>query len=474
VSIYEVRAQLQQQVWTVEGVAEELGPTGESALSREDLVALGRREHSPLTRLFLVGAAVPDARRWDPWVSLGLVQRSAGEVRAAYEVRPHPLLDGAPGWVVADLSPPQLPGPLAQDHVTGVGPASLQLLAATPRADLARAWDLGTGCGVQALHLTGHCSQVVATDVSARALSHTRLGHGLSGLRIPDLRPGSFAAPVAGDTFDLVVGNPPFVVGPPRTGLTYRDAAAGDEVSSTVVTEVARHLAPGGVAVLMASWQHGPEPSWADRVAAWIPPGIDAWVVQRSVLDPAEHTALWLRDGGDTPSAEETLAWLGWFDATGVQAVGYGLIVLHQPSSAGAASVLLADDPAQLRGGEVTAWARWCQWQRTHELEDLLPLPLALESELRLEQSLQLQEGGWTPQTSWLTDGRRHLEVDAAAAAILAGCDGTRPLSVILAMAELAHGVPVAQALSAMPELLRTGRLLLPEDVSTGPLGTRG
>ena len=79
---------------------------------------------------------------------------------------------------------------------------------------MARALDVGTGCGVQALHATRHADAVVATDVSARALAFARLTLALNGARAVDLRQGDLLEPARGEQFDLVVSNPPFVITP--------------------------------------------------------------------------------------------------------------------------------------------------------------------------------------------------------------------------------------------------------------------
>ncbi len=183
----------------------------------------------------------------------------------------------------------------------------------------ARALDLGTGCGVQALHLAEHADDVVATDVNQRALAMTRLNAALNGVRV-DVRAGSLFEPVAREQFDLVVTNPPFVVSP-ATGerLVYRDSGLpGDEMVRRVVTGAADHLRPGGRAQVLANWVHAAGQPWQERVGGWVEGrrrcGCDAWVVQREVADPAEYVELWLRDAGrprHRDYVERYDAWLG-------------------------------------------------------------------------------------------------------------------------------------------------------------------
>ncbi len=90
-------------------------------------------------------------------------------------------------------------------------------------------------------------AEVVATDISARALRLAATTAELSGYRW-DLRAGSLLEPVADEAFDLIVANPPFVVSPgldrEHGGYDYRDSGlAGDAASATPHP---RHPAPVG------------------------------------------------------------------------------------------------------------------------------------------------------------------------------------------------------------------------------------
>ena len=95
--------------------------------------------------------------------------------------------------------------------------------------------DLGTGCGVQALHASRHARAVTATDVAPRALAMARATFALNGLDV-ELLDGPWLAPVAGRRFDLIVSNPPFVPGPARVDYVYRDSGqAGDDALAALV-----------------------------------------------------------------------------------------------------------------------------------------------------------------------------------------------------------------------------------------------
>src|SRR5690606_2139195 len=224
-----------------------------------------------------------------------------------------------------------------------------------------RALDLGTGCGIQALHLSRHARQVVATDVNPRALALARLTARLNGLEVRGpgessgpsrpsdggvrspgpgapptlhLREGSLFEPVQGERLDLVVSNPPFVVSP-RGDLAYRDSGlAGDEFCRRLVVEAPRHPTERGVCKLLANWLHIRGEDWRDRLNTWlVRAGCDAWVIQREVADPAQYIEVWLKDAGlhGTPGYRERYdEWLGWFEAQNAEAIGMGWIILRR------------------------------------------------------------------------------------------------------------------------------------------------
>ncbi|NED63788.1 methyltransferase, partial [Streptomyces sp. SID10244] len=75
---------------------------------------------------------------------------------------------------------------------------SVSLARAVIRTPVRRALDIGTGCGIQALHLGTHCDEIVATDTNERALALAGATARLNGMRW-ELRSGSLFEPVAGE-----------------------------------------------------------------------------------------------------------------------------------------------------------------------------------------------------------------------------------------------------------------------------------
>jgi release factor glutamine methyltransferase len=78
---------------------------------------------------------------------------------------------------------------------------------------LVRVADLGTGSGAIALSIAKERPQasVVATDASEGALNVAERNASLNGIGNVEFRHGSWFAPLAGEQYDLVASNPPYI-----------------------------------------------------------------------------------------------------------------------------------------------------------------------------------------------------------------------------------------------------------------------
>jgi methylase of polypeptide subunit release factors len=457
--------------YTTDGVLGCLGPTAHAALARNETVPARRATAdgsalATFVRLFVLQLAVPeaDAARalpLDAASALGLVARDGGDVRAKLDVRPYGD-ENLPWWVVSDLGT-GLDGvtvPLPDDHVIGVGGASATLAQVTVRPPVHTGLDLGTGCGVQALHLGQHCSRVVATDILPRALAMARLTAAMSELAV-DLREGNLFEPVVGERFDLVVSNPPFVVSA-GARFTYRDSGLPlDEVCRRLVAEAPAHLTDGGWCQLLANWVHLRGEDWAERVASWIrPTGLSGWAVQREVQDPAAYVATWLRDSGEEGSERYVERYDGWLRALedfGVEGIGFGWISLH---SNGVPSVYVEDWPhavEQPLGPHVLTWFDRQRWLALHDGEDLLKSRLITSPTVVQEQVGR--PGAEDPIHVVLrsqTGMCRAETVDTMTAGLVGACDGTLTVGQILdAIATLMNGKAEEMRRNAMPRIRR-------------------
>ncbi len=164
---------------------------------------------------------------------------------------------------LGDLGCPILLRPLAgliiasdRDGATGEavmppGPTTVNLARALPGPPLGRVLDVGTGSGVLALFAAGVGARVTATDITQRACTFTRFNAAFNGLTV-DVRKGDLFAPVAGEEFDLVLSQPPFVVQPPGIEPTayVHGGPNGDELALRILAGLDDVLSPGGCALL--------------------------------------------------------------------------------------------------------------------------------------------------------------------------------------------------------------------------------
>jgi release factor glutamine methyltransferase len=142
-------------------------------------------------------------------------------------------------------------------------------LARLPADGHPRAADLGTGSGAVALAIARECprAQVIATDASAGALAvavRNAAGHHLGNVQFIE---GSWFQPLAGQRFDLVVSNPPYIEADDphlRQGdLRFEPASAlasgrdGLDDIRQIVAGAPAHLVPGGWLLLEHGWEQG-------------------------------------------------------------------------------------------------------------------------------------------------------------------------------------------------------------------------
>jgi release factor glutamine methyltransferase len=128
--------------------------------------------------------------------------------------------------------------------------------------DFSGALDLGTGCGAIAFALKRNrpSSRIVAVEASAAALEVAKRNAVKLGLDV-ELRHGQWFDPFAGERFDLIVGNPPYIAAgdPHLADLQHEPQSAlvsgadGLDAIREIVAQAPAHLTPGGWLLL----EHG-------------------------------------------------------------------------------------------------------------------------------------------------------------------------------------------------------------------------
>jgi methylase of polypeptide subunit release factors len=343
------------------------------------------------------------------------------------------------------------------DYVSTYSPTSRLCDYLTPRPRVERALDVGTGNGVHALLAARHSRRVIATDVNERALAFTELNATLNDLSNVECRTGSLFDPVAGETFDLITCNAPFVVSPERRWV-YRDGTFdGDEVSAHVVRGAAAHLAEGGYATMLVSWV-GSDPDnpdvhplqWVDDLDA------DAWILGFSDSTPLDHAARWNAHlTGDPEAFGEALdKWTTYLRELGAATVSEGAILLHR--RAGGNYSVRADsvDEDELEVADEQIQRAFAARARLDDI-DLLEARLGHPEELVIEEESVVLEGGTQPV----------VEASSLATDVLVELDGAMTLAEVIELVAENNGASPAtlerEVVGPVRELLELGALRL-------------
>jgi hypothetical protein len=444
--------------------------TGDQLLARSpELPAYLRRigdadELAVLLRLLLLGVPVERARvdtavgaelRELLWRA-GLLLADGDAVHGAARVVPHDEL-----LIASDHAGAAQPH---ADHVPGVHRPSVALAHLTVRGEGGRALDMGTGNGIQAILLAAHSEQVVASDVNARALEFAAFNAMLNGVDNVETRQGSFFEPVEGETFDLVVVNPPYVVSPENAYLFRDSGLRGDAVSEQVVRALPSVLAPGGFASVLISWALDPDDP-AARPRAWLSgSGCDGFLLHTSTDDPIETATVWNRDLHDQPSAyaDALDRWLDYYRELGIEQIGYACLALRKRSDGqdGWLETLLLPRAA-LRPAGAHVRKLFDTHDRLDAGDDLLDRRLIVTEQAVVTQDTRFAGGRWHPEL--LTMRLEHglpfsAELDPLAGRLMRALDGTTTLRDALASA-LGDDAPQDSGLELARAMLQVGFL---------------
>ena len=284
------------------------------------------------------------------------------------------------------------------------------------------------------------CSQqrtrehVVATDVNHRALAFTEINAALNGIRNVETRLGSLFDPVAGEQFDLITCNAPYVVSP-ESRWQYRDGGLpADELSQRVVEQAAAALAEDGLASLLVSWVAASEAEPDERVVGWLEgSGCDAWVIGLEGADPLEHAAGWNEHLAVDPQAygEALDEWTAYFAQLDVGWISEGAVLLHRRTGAANTIRLDSADSEELEFAGEQIERVFASQARLAELDGddaLLGETVALAREVRIERVTQ--PGEREPETVLALDEGTHaeFELDPDVAEVIGVLDGALTL----------------------------------------------
>lgn len=420
-------------------------------------------------RLFLLGTSIDEATAKESipksilelCSKAGLLETAGGRVRACIVIVP------IGGLLFASDAFRVLGTDKAADFVLPASTHSANFLRRlTMRTPVDSMLDLGCGCGIHALCAAEHSGKVVATDLSPAAVRYTEFNARLNGIDNIECLTGNLFEPVAGRRFDLIVSNPPFVMGPDAQ-FTYRDNPLElDEFCRQLIREAPTHLTEGSYLQMLCEWAEIKGQSWTERLSAWMRGiGCDAWILHSSSRDPASYVAQRSADiSGTQPGSDRTYDdWVGYFEKNEVTAIHAGMIVSRRRNGQNWFHVQgIAGDVETDAGEAVLQGLAACDFlDLCNDDDSLLEATLRLAPELTLEQHFARRDNEWNPGKNLLRLAGSlpaDAEVDDPVLAFLNQIDGQKTIRECIEKFSDITGAP-SKKLTA--ELLPAVRLFI-------------
>jgi len=231
-----------------------------------------RRPLHTLIRLFSLGAPARLASAREALAPIPLEEWREAGLLAVDEDRVEALvgLEVFEGLLLALDRPDLLDGGAEPDHVSGVTNSTVSLAAFMERRAFDDILDLGTGGGVLAFLAARAGRRVLATDVNPRAIQFARFNARLNGAANVEFAVGGAFEPARGRRFDLILANPPCVIGPAARYAFSDSGMEMDSLCRQIVAGAPDYLKAGGLFQATAQWPNFGRAEWKERVSEWL------------------------------------------------------------------------------------------------------------------------------------------------------------------------------------------------------------
>ncbi len=280
----------------------------------------------------------------------------------------------------------------------------------------------------------------MGVDTNPRALNFATFNARLNDIDNVEFRQGSLFEPVAGERFDLIVCNPPYVISP-ESRYIFRDGdRKGDAFCEDVIRRLPRYLEAGGYATVLCNWGIRAGEDWSATLRRWVDgSGCDAWLLCSATQDPLTYAALWNRGPGGAGYDDALDRWTTYHRELGFETIGLGAVILRRRAS-GPAWVRTDKFPEPPLEPDDTLIVRIFDAQdRLSELgndDDMLSRTFMVARDHRLQQTLALEDGRYVVRAAeiQLEAGLKFRgSVDPYTTHMLTRCDGHRSLGDVAA-----------------------------------------
>lgn len=327
------------------------------------------------------------------------------------------------------------------EFVMGMGGSTRTIIQATIRRHSRRTLDLGTGCGSMALLAARHSDQVVALDLNPRAVEYTRFNAALNGIPNIDARVGDLFEPVRGETFDLIVSNPPFVISPGMKSIFRDGGMPGDGFCQNLFRQLGAYLNPGGFAQVLFNWIEPADADWGERLASWFEPtACDTWILRTDSADPIRYALTWIRgtESHDPVAATASFTeWVEYLRAEKIARVGMGLATLRRRADQGGwvRIVTVPETMAPDAGQDIERGFHVLDFLERRGESALLDEVITVSPDTLLLRTHEVKDGAWQVSLQELIKARGLKykgACDPIVADVLARCGGSATLRAVL------------------------------------------
>ena len=422
---------------------------------------LGTSQVDDFLRVFCIGLSLPPSRVGAALGSYDLdAARADGLVEADGDLVRSTLLIKSYGGrlIAADRSDYGAD----RDHVIGVNPTAMTLAGLTVRGSMGSVLDVGTGGGVQALLASVDATHVTGIDINRHAVDIARFNGRMNGVDNVTWLEGDRFAPIAGQRFDRVVSNPPYVISPDNV-FVYRDGGmTGDGMSESVVRDAAGHLAEGGFATVLCNWMQQPDEPWYAQVHRWVAEsGCDALVIRFSSTVPLAYAMRW---NGHLANFDEPVErWVRYYEEAGVEALGDGGVILRRRTGGNWFRTIDVEDSRVGRCSEQLV-ALFNGVDTAERADDeLLKLKFAVPPGVQLVETTEPASQERSARLVQAGGFGLDAELDAPSLHLIRACRGDTPLAAVLDDVATEFGIERADAvgigLSVVRRMLGIGFL---------------
>ncbi|QEG01401.1 N5-glutamine S-adenosyl-L-methionine-dependent methyltransferase [Stieleria maiorica] len=193
--------------------------------------------------------------------------------------------------------------------------------------------DLCSGFALHGITASGRSESVVASDLNPRAAEFARFNAALNGCENVRAVTGDLFSAVAGERFDTILANPPFIISPSAV-TTYRYSPFElDGFIKIMFAAVPEHLEEGGTFQTICEWVELEGQDWQDRLRSWFAgSGCDVWVLSANRQFPSTYARSVLSQSIDDESELSTQQqqWEQYLRQRGVAAIQGGFIFLRR------------------------------------------------------------------------------------------------------------------------------------------------